>query len=97
MFERVESEEIALQLPRVQEAVTDLSRFSKVIKLKAFRPFTSAEDALENIHSIADGVCLCSVCSGVCGVVLFVRCCCLRRREDAVTCEVQAAPSAQAK
>ncbi len=55
LFERVESEEIGMQLPRVQEVVTDLARFSKVIKLKAFIPFPSAEAALENINSVSEG------------------------------------------
>jgi nucleolar protein 56 len=55
LFERVSSEEIGLELPDVQKSVTDLKKFSKIAKLKAFLPFTSAQDALENINHISEG------------------------------------------
>jgi len=35
--------------------VNDLERFCKQIKLEAFCPFTTAEEALENIQAIAAG------------------------------------------
>jgi nucleolar protein 56 len=40
----------------VQETVGDLSLFGRVVKLKAFQPFSSAENALENINSISEGM-----------------------------------------
>lgn len=34
LFERTKSEEIGVELPEVQKCVTDLSRFSKIMKFK---------------------------------------------------------------
>ncbi|KNC80278.1 nucleolar protein 56 [Sphaeroforma arctica JP610] len=56
LFEMAESEGIALKSKSVQEAVTDLSRFGKICKLKAFAPFRSAIEALENINCISEGI-----------------------------------------
>ena len=56
LFERVEFEEIGHQLPQVQEACLDLTKFGKLVKLKAFAPFKNAEHALENINHISEGV-----------------------------------------
>eukprot|EP01083_Nonionella_stella_P176888 620230_1 len=56
LFERVESEEIGMELDEVASSITELSRFSKIMKLKSFLPFTSAESALENVNSISEGV-----------------------------------------
>eukprot|EP00808_Paulinella_micropora_P024152 g61485.t1 len=55
LFEKVQSEEIGATLDAAQAAVNDLQQFSKIIKLKAFLPFTSLEDALLNINSISEG------------------------------------------
>ena len=55
LFERSESEEIAGQVDAIQDAQTDVKRFSKCVSLKAFVPFTSAEDALSNINDISEG------------------------------------------
>lgn len=55
LFERIETEEIGAQLSQVQSVTSDLARFSKIIKLKAFLPFTSAENALDNIQHISEG------------------------------------------
>lgn len=55
IFERVESEEIGTQLEQVQNAINDLGRFSKIMKLVSFLPFTSAENALDNIHHVSEG------------------------------------------
>jgi hypothetical protein len=55
LFERVASEEVGQELEAVQQAITDLARFSKIVKLKAFLPFTTAEQALENINAISEG------------------------------------------
>ncbi len=37
-----------------QESVTDYERFARQVKLKAFHPFTSAQEALENMNSISE-------------------------------------------
>jgi len=56
LFDVVESEEIAVLLDEVQKGVQDLAKFGRVVKLKAFQPFVSAESALENINSISEGL-----------------------------------------
>lgn len=56
VFKINSSEEIGALLPEVQEAVTDLERFGRLVKLVAFSPFKSAANALENINSISEGV-----------------------------------------
>lgn len=56
LFEVTEQEQIANLLEEVQKSVTDLTRFGQVIKFKAFQPFSSAENALENINSISEGL-----------------------------------------
>jgi len=43
-----------LIIPKVQAGQTDLSRFQRVVKMIAFHPFESAENALENINAITD-------------------------------------------
>jgi nucleolar protein 56 len=40
----------------VQASIADLSRFSKLVKLRAFQPFTSAENALQNINDVSEGI-----------------------------------------
>lgn len=57
LFEVVEAEEIAAMLGQVQEAVTDMSRFSRIVKLKAFSAFTTAANALENINAVSENLC----------------------------------------
>ncbi|KAI8823061.1 uncharacterized protein EV422DRAFT_389925 [Fimicolochytrium jonesii] len=56
LFERIESEEVGQDLEEVQQSVLDLSRFSKMVKLKSFTPFKSAAHALENIMDVSEGV-----------------------------------------
>ncbi|XP_065212645.1 nucleolar protein 56 [Planococcus citri] len=56
LFDVVEFEEIGAFLPQVEQSVTDLSRFNKVVKLSAFIPFNTAVDALEAINSISEGI-----------------------------------------
>ncbi len=56
LFERLESDEIGQSLNEVQQAMLDLSKFGKVIKLKAFSPFKSAADALDNINQVSEGL-----------------------------------------
>ncbi|TMW63150.1 hypothetical protein Poli38472_002091 [Pythium oligandrum] len=56
LFEVVEHEEIGSLLDEVQQSVNDLAKFGRIVKLKAFQPFTSAENALENINNISEGL-----------------------------------------
>ena len=55
-MEVIEAEEIASLLDEVQQAVLDPQRFCRTIKLKAFQPFTSAENALENVNAISEQI-----------------------------------------
>lgn len=55
LFEQVKSEEIGSSLPEVQDSIVDLQRFNKIMKLKSFLPFRSAEDALESINAVSEG------------------------------------------
>lgn len=56
LFEVTEAEEIGLQVETVQQSILDLAKFGKICKLKSFIPFRSAEDALENINQISEGI-----------------------------------------
>ncbi|CCI44577.1 unnamed protein product [Albugo candida] len=56
LFQVVEHEEVGVLLNEVQESVTDLASFGRIMKLKAFQPFKSGENALENINSISEGL-----------------------------------------
>ena len=55
IFKVHSTEEIGALLPEVQESVTDLERFGRIVKLVAFSPFKTAANALENINSISEG------------------------------------------
>lgn len=52
LFEVVAFEEIGSLLE--SETVTDLTRFGRAVKLKAFHPFETAQEALENANAIAE-------------------------------------------
>lgn len=54
MIEVNEAEEIGSLLEEVQQAVLDPQRFFRTVKLKSFQPFTSAENALENVNAISE-------------------------------------------
>jgi nucleolar protein 56 len=56
LFERQECDEVAQFTPEMQEAFADISRFSKMVKVRAFTPFKSAAHALENINDVSEGV-----------------------------------------
>lgn len=57
LFEVIEAEDIGTNLEKVQDSILELSRFGKMVKLKAFVPFKSAEEALANINDISEGAC----------------------------------------
>ncbi|CEP08181.1 hypothetical protein [Parasitella parasitica] len=56
LFERLQSEEIGSKLESVQNSIADLSKFSKMLKLKSFAPFKNAADALENANDVSEGI-----------------------------------------
>ena len=49
------SDEIGAKSEELQASMLEFARFAKLMSLKAFVPFRSAEDALENINSVAEG------------------------------------------
>lgn len=55
LFEVTEFEEVGTFLPQVEQSVTDLARFNKVVKLTSFVSFSTAIDALEAINAISEG------------------------------------------
>lgn len=56
LLEVVEHEEVGALLPAVQASVADAGRFGKLVKLKAFGPFPSAEVALENMNAVSESL-----------------------------------------
>ena len=54
LFEVVAFEEIGSLLEDAMDTVTDLKRFGRAVKLKAFTPFESAAEALENANAISE-------------------------------------------
>ena len=54
LFEREEMEEIAITLTKIQDGITSMEHFSKLIKLKAFQPFLTSEKAIENMKAITN-------------------------------------------
>ncbi len=53
LFEKEEFDAAGSQLLKIQKAIMDVERFSKMVKLVAYQPFTTAEEALENITAIS--------------------------------------------
>ncbi|KAN0042033.1 hypothetical protein ACTFIV_004592 [Dictyostelium citrinum] len=56
VFQLSGMESIAEFTDQVQKSMQDFSKFSKVCKMIGSLPFTSAENALENINSISEGI-----------------------------------------
>jgi nucleolar protein 56 len=55
LFEVKDAEEISALADKVQKSLTEFKRVSKILSLKAFRPFSSAEIGLENINDVSEG------------------------------------------
>lgn len=53
LFEKQEYDETGAGLSKVQKAVDSLERFTKQVTIAAYQPFKTAEEALENIQSVA--------------------------------------------
>ncbi|KAL5016120.1 hypothetical protein ScPMuIL_005709 [Solemya velum] len=56
LFRVREFEEVSILLPKVEQSVTDLSKFMSVVKLVAFSPYKSGTNALDNMNSISEGL-----------------------------------------
>eukprot|EP00300_Choanocystis_sp_HF-7_P030337 c39154_g1_i1.p1 GENE.c39154_g1_i1~~c39154_g1_i1.p1 ORF type:complete len:534 (-),score=173.96 c39154_g1_i1:137-1738(-) len=56
LFERDESEEIGELTPEVLQSIGEFTKFNKLVDLKAFSPYTSAENALENLNDVTEGI-----------------------------------------
>jgi len=54
LFEKEDFDEVGGQLQSVQKAIDSVERFTKQVTLAAYQPFTTAEEALENIQAIAE-------------------------------------------
>lgn len=54
LFEVVAFEEIGSLLEGAMDTVTNLERFGRAVKLKAFQPFESAAEALENANAVSE-------------------------------------------
>ena len=48
-------DEIGQNIEAVRNSVLDLTRFGKVVKLLAFKPFSSALDALNQCNAVSEG------------------------------------------
>eukprot|EP00171_Calliarthron_tuberculosum_P013742 IDg13742t1 len=55
LLEVIEADVVASQTTAVVEAMAEYVRFSKLVKLKAFAPFQSAQHALENANLVSEG------------------------------------------
>ena len=55
VFEVVEMDEMDALSENVQKSVSDPKRFGEICKLKGFQPFTSPENALENMMAVSEG------------------------------------------
>ncbi|CAG0901329.1 unnamed protein product, partial [Darwinula stevensoni] len=56
LFHVKEFEEVGMQLQQVEESVNDLSKFQAAVKVVGFTPFKNAQNALDNINSISEGL-----------------------------------------
>jgi nucleolar protein 56 len=54
LFEVTGFDEIGAGVEAIQQSITDIARFGKLVKLSAFKPFTSAANALEQINSVSE-------------------------------------------
>ena len=52
LFEVTDFDASSFKLSHVQKSINNLERFTKMVKLVAFQPFKTAEEALENLTEI---------------------------------------------
>ncbi len=53
LFEKEDYDETGGDHSKVQKAVNSLERFTKMVKIVAYQPFKTAEEALDNIQCVA--------------------------------------------
>eukprot|EP00892_Ulva_mutabilis_P009833 jgi/Ulvmu1/7221/UM035_0007.1 len=56
LFDVKAVDDVALSTDAVQESIGDMTRFSKIASLIAFKPFSTAADALEQINSVSESL-----------------------------------------
>jgi nucleolar protein 56 len=56
LFEVKPLDNVALSTDAVQQSISDMARFSKIASLIAFKPFSTAADALEQINSVSESL-----------------------------------------
>lgn len=56
LLEVIEADDVASGVEEAMLAQADFSRFARMVRLKAFAPFSSAEHALENANAVSEGV-----------------------------------------
>jgi nucleolar protein 56 len=56
LFRVKEFEELGQSLPEVASNISDVAKFSSVVKLIAFSPFATTEAALENCNAVSEGI-----------------------------------------
>ncbi|KAJ7702454.1 hypothetical protein B0H17DRAFT_1167267 [Mycena rosella] len=56
IFEAKLSDDIGARTLAVQQSITDLAKFGKIVSLMSFLPFKSAAQALENANDVSEGI-----------------------------------------
>lgn len=54
LFSVKDVDAVGLSAAKVQESIADMARFSKAVSLEAFKPFTTAIDALEQVNAVSE-------------------------------------------
>jgi len=54
LFEVKDVDAVGLSTDSVQESITNMERFSKIVTLSAFKPFATAADALEQVNAVSE-------------------------------------------
>lgn len=55
IFEAKLHEDIGSKSQAVQDSITDLAKFGKMVSLMSFSPFKNAAQALENMNDVSEG------------------------------------------
>jgi nucleolar protein 56 len=55
LFKKKQFDELATDLSQIQKDIVEMSDFSKMVKLEAFKPFTNHEMATETLKALASG------------------------------------------
>ena len=54
LFEVKEIDSVGLSMEQIQESISNMERFSKIVTLSAFKPFSKALEALEQINAVSE-------------------------------------------